>query len=85
MASQGRPSLHGILWREPWVSVRKEPLLRTVGLTLVALSLFLALACGGNGYDCSEEEYDRFETIFYDDGMTSEVEEWVEECGNRFE
>ena len=50
-------------------------------MALVLLPLLLAPACGRNGYDCSQEEYDRFEQKHAEEGMTSEVEE----CGDRFE
>ena len=53
--------------------------------TLVALSMLLILACGGSGYDCSQEEYDRYERIYDAEGMTDEVSQWIEECGSRFE
>lgn len=52
---------------------------------LVALSLLFALACGGSDYDCSQEEYDRYERIHAAEGMTEEVREWIDECGSRFE
>ena len=52
---------------------------------LVSLSLLLILACGGSGYDCSQEEYDRYERIYAAEGMTDEVSKWIEECGSRFE
>ncbi len=56
------------------------------GLTvLIALSLTLALACGGSEYDCSQEEYDRYESIHAVEGMTEEVSKWIDECGSRFE
>ena len=52
---------------------------------LVALSLLIVLACGGSGYDCSQEEYDHYERIYAAEGMTYEVDKWIEECGSRFE
>ncbi len=57
--------------------------MRTGVLFLVGLSLLLGFACGG-GYDCSQEEYARFEQIYENEGLTAEVEEWIEECGSRF-
>ena len=50
-------------------------------MALVLSPLLLALACGRNGYDCSQEEYDRFEQKHAEEGMTREAEE----CGDRFE
>ena len=50
-------------------------------MALVLSPLLLALASGRNGYDCSQEEYDRFEQKHAEEGMTSEAEE----CGDRFE
>lgn len=59
--------------------------MRVALTTLVALSLLLILACGGSDYDCSQEEYDRYERIHAAEGMTEEVSKWIEECGSRFE
>ena len=59
--------------------------MRIVLAMLVALSLLLLLSCGGSGYDCSQEEYDRYERIYDAEGLTEEVSKWIAECGSRFE
>ena len=59
--------------------------MRIAMATLVVLSLLLFLACGGSDYDCSQEEYDRYERIHAAEGMTEEVSNWIAECGSRFE
>ena len=46
-------------------------------MALVLSPLLSAHACGGNGYDCSQEEYDCFEQKHAEEGMTSEAEEWI--------
>jgi thiamine pyrophosphokinase len=50
---------------------------------LLVLPLLLSLSCG-DGDTCSEEEYDRFAEKHATEGLTPEVEEWIEECADKF-
>lgn len=50
---------------------------------LLVLPLLLSLSCGDDDR-CSQEEYDRFAEKHTTEGLTPEVEEWIEECGDRF-